>query len=63
MVMKYLKSVDSYYDEKTGLVYVCKSKDCRDTDEGHTMREMNEEWWDKLDGSDMSRIDVNGGLF
>ena len=63
MVMKYLKSVDSYLDETTGVVYICKSKDCRDTDEGHFIKDMKDEWWDKLDGKDLSRIDLNGGLF
>ena len=63
MVMKYLKSVDSYLDEKTGVVYVCKSKNCRDTDEGHLIKEMKDEWWERLDSKDLSRIDLNGGLF
>ena len=63
MVMKYLKSVDSYLDEKTGVVYICKSKKCRDTDEGRFIKEMKDEWWDRLDSKDLSRIDLNGGLF
>jgi hypothetical protein len=61
--MKYLKSVNSYIDESTGLVYTCVSDECRDTDEGHHLNEMKEEWWDRLDSHDMSRIDINGGLF
>jgi hypothetical protein len=62
MVMKYLKSVNSYWDETTGLVYVCVSEECRDTDEGHPIKEMDEDWWDHLDGKDMARIYLNGGL-
>lgn len=61
--MKYLRSVDSYWDEEAQLVYVCKSKDCRDTEEGHSIKEMSEEWWSRIDCYDMARIDVNGGLF
>ena len=61
--MKYLKSVNSYLDETTGKVYICVSKDCKDTDDGHQLKEMDEEWWDKLDSHDMARIDINGGLF
>ena len=61
--MKYLKSVDSYWDSTTGLVYVCISKKCRDTHKGRSIKDMNEEWWSKLDLEDMSRIDLNGGLY
>ena len=61
--MKYLKSVNSYWDERTGLVYICVSEECRDTDEGHPIKEMDEDWWDHLDSKDMARIDLNGGLF
>ena len=63
MIMKYLKSVDSYWDESSGLVYRCKSKQCRDTDEGLPIKEMKEDWWNRLSQWDISRIDSNGSLY
>ena len=63
LTMIYLSSVDSYYDQQTGLVYVCKSKSCRDTNEGIILKEMKEQWWESLTSSDLSRIHSNGGLY
>lgn len=61
--MKYLKSVNSYWDEKSGMIYMCQSNECRDTDNGHPIGDMDDEWWDRLSPADMSRIDVGGGLY
>jgi hypothetical protein len=63
LTMIYLSSVDSYYDQQTGLVYVCKSKSCRDTNEGLILKDMKEQWWDSLTPSDLSRIHLDGGLY
>jgi hypothetical protein len=61
--MIYLDSVDSYYDHNTGLVYICKVKPCRDTQEGIILKQMGQEWWDSLTPHDLSRIHLNGGLY
>lgn len=61
--MKYLKSVNSFIDESTCMVYICINNYCGDTKEGVHLKNMNEEWWSKLDQTDMARIDIKGGLF
>lgn len=61
--MIYLRSVDSYYDQQTNMVYTCISETCRDTNEGITLKDMKEQWWESLASSDLSRIHSNGGLY
>jgi hypothetical protein len=62
ILMKYLSSVDSYYDPDTGLIYRCK-KSNRDLKEGKTFVELNEKWWDLLSIEDSARLDTRHGLY
>ena len=62
IIMKYLSSVDSYYDPNTGLIYRCK-KSNKDLEEGKTFTELNEKWWDSLSQQDSARLDTRHGLY
>ena len=54
--MIYLRSVDSYYDQQTNMVYTCISETCRDTNEGITLKDMKEHKPNRRQRRAMDRI-------
>jgi hypothetical protein len=60
--MRYLSSVDSYYDPNTGLIYRCK-KSNRDLKNGESFRELNDKWWNNISQTDLSRLSTQHGLY
>ena len=63
LYMKFLPSVDCFIDEKNMMIYETDSYGVPNLSEGKSIKDMNDEWWDRLDPSDLSRIDTSGGLF
>jgi hypothetical protein len=61
--MKFLPSVDCFIDEKDMMIYEKDSYGVPNISEGKSIKDMNDDWWDRLDPSDLSRIDMSGGLF
>lgn len=60
--MRLLESVDCYIDENN-MVYEKDETGLPKFGEGKHLKEMSDEWWDKMDPHDLSRIDLNGGLY
>jgi len=60
--MRYLESVDCYIDNNNR-VYETDVYGVPNLNESKSLKDMPDEWWDRMSPLDLARIDVNGGLY